>query len=102
MQGLGYLCKLGDELVVITHKCKETSDLCDHGGGRPFSNNVCFSFISCYCLGRDNVPKNLICLQNSSHLEVLSFIQPVPISARQPSASEDGWLDLLKKLLYHL
>ena len=39
----------------------------------PFSNNIYFTFVSCYSLGRDNVPLYVICLQNSSHLEGLSF-----------------------------
>ena len=57
MQGLGYLFKLGDELAVITCKLQETLNLCDSGGGRPFSNNVYFAFIGCYSLGRDIVPQ---------------------------------------------
>ena len=57
VQGLGCWCECGDELAVITHKPQETSDLCDGGWGRPFSNSIYFAFIGCYPLGRDSVPQ---------------------------------------------
>ena len=57
MQGSGHLHKLGDALTVITYKPQETSDLCDDGGGRPFSYSIYFAFISHYSLGRGNVPQ---------------------------------------------
>ena len=57
MQGLGHLCELGDEPVVITCEPQETSDLCDGGWDRPFSNSIYFALIAYYSLGRDNVPQ---------------------------------------------
>ena len=33
MQGLVYLCKLRDKLVIVPHETKKTLDLCDGGWG---------------------------------------------------------------------
>ena len=51
VQGLGYLHELGDELVVVPCKPKETLDLSDSGGGRPFCNRIHFVSIGHYSLG---------------------------------------------------
>ena len=53
MQGFGYLHKCGNEPAAGTRKPKETLDLHDSGGGRPFY----LTFIDCYSLSRDNVPQ---------------------------------------------
>ena len=57
MQGSGYLCELGDESAIVSHEPKELLDLGDIGRGRAFSNSIYFAFVSCYSLGRDNVPQ---------------------------------------------
>ena len=99
VQGSGYLCELGDELKVVTCEPKETLDLSDSGWGRPFSNSIYFAFICHYSLGQDNVAK--VC---NLPMEKLIFrgikFQPglLPVSRTWPPASQDGWLDLLKKM----
>ena len=47
-------------------------------------------------------PRYVICLQNSSHLEGISSVHPFPVSWTWSLASQDGWPDLSKRLLYHL
>ena len=41
-QGLGYLCELRNEPVIVPHEPQKTLDLSDGGGGRPFSNSIYF------------------------------------------------------------
>ena len=40
MQGLGYLCELGDEPVIISHKPKKVSDFSDSGGHGPIFDGI--------------------------------------------------------------
>ena len=54
MQELSYLHELGDELVVITTKPQETSNLSDSGRVRPSPNSIYITFICCYSLSRDS------------------------------------------------
>ena len=55
--GSGYLCELGDELDIISHEPKKTSDFSNSGGGGPIFDGIYLSLISHYSLDRDNVPK---------------------------------------------
>ena len=56
MQGLGHLCKLGDELTIISCKPKKTLDFSNSGQGGPAFDSIYFSLICHYSLGRNNVP----------------------------------------------
>ena len=57
MQGPGYMCKLGDKLVVIHSEPKKALDLGDCGEDWPLFDNIYFLFVSDYSLDRDNVPQ---------------------------------------------
>ena len=73
MQGSGYLHELGDKSAIVHCEPKQAPDLSNGGGDGPlliasiFPSSVALTLTEIIC------PMYVICLQNNSHLEGLSF-----------------------------
>ena len=57
MQALGYLCKFGDKLMVISHESQKALDLHDIFWCWPILDSFDFTLISGYSLGRNHMPQ---------------------------------------------
>ena len=73
VQGSGYLQELGDTLLIVPCESKKAPDLDDGGGGEPLLIAIIFSSPVGIPWTETKWPRCVIFLQNSYHLEGLSF-----------------------------
>ena len=73
VQGMGYLCELGDEPMIVSHEPKKALELSDGGGAGPFLIASIFPSLVSIPWAQTMCPRYVICLWNSSQLEGLSF-----------------------------
>ena len=67
MQGSGFLCELGDKLVIAPYEPKKAQDLGDSGGGGPFLIASVFPLLVTIPWAEMMWPMYVICLWNSLH-----------------------------------
>ena len=91
IQGSGHLCKLRNEPMIISCKPKETMDFSNSDGSGPIFWASTFPSLVTIPWAEKMCPRYVICLQNSSHFEGLSF-SPACSSFWKMSSSLTRWL----------